>query len=376
MSPEPFKNICRNFALCGASRPLASATFRPGEVMQHETWQQLLSFESRDLVSMWFIRIHGRDLNARRAKEITAAAKQAREFFRNSHAADTSVKPLLTFYGVASLTRALTLLLKRDGGEEGLTKGHGLETVDWSNQLSGDLSVGLGALNGLKIRTCSGLFSDFVKQTENRMSIHIRSSAVEWRFNYNQPILGDEILFEQITGRFPDLQKEHRMLGVTPLYAAINELTADETKGAAIRVLTKDFRGFEPAYSAIGYEAKESGEWTTLTSSAQFFSQQMPQFMHAYLHKTFRTIPNLYLVAPMPSGNRYSQLCITYMMGFVLGMLARYFPTHWVSLAQGNKGDALWPILNRAHRIVEETFPELAAEMIDDILAEPLPIAS
>jgi hypothetical protein len=81
--------------------------------------------------------------DARRAKEITAAAKQAREFFRNSHAADNSVKPLLTFYGVASLARALTLILKRDGGEEGLTKGHRLETIDWSNQLSGDLSVGL-----------------------------------------------------------------------------------------------------------------------------------------------------------------------------------------------------------------------------------------
>jgi hypothetical protein len=51
--------------------------------------------------------------------------------------------------------------LKRDGGEESLTKGHGLETVDWSNQLSGDLSVGLTALDGLKIRTCSGLFVGF-----------------------------------------------------------------------------------------------------------------------------------------------------------------------------------------------------------------------
>jgi hypothetical protein len=43
---------------------------------------------------------------------------QAREFFRNSDAAANSVKPLLTFYGVASLVRALTLLLRRDGGEE------------------------------------------------------------------------------------------------------------------------------------------------------------------------------------------------------------------------------------------------------------------
>ena len=105
--------------------------------MQQETWQQLLSFESRDLVSTWFNRIHGRDLNARRAKEIIAeTAKQAREFFRNAHAADNSVSPLLTFYGVASLVGALTLLLRRDGGEETLTRGHGLETIEWANEPS------------------------------------------------------------------------------------------------------------------------------------------------------------------------------------------------------------------------------------------------
>jgi hypothetical protein len=74
----------------------------------------------------------------------------------------------------------------------------------------------------------------------------------------------------------------------------------------------------------------------------------------------------------MPSGNRYSQLCMTYMVAFVLGMLARYFPTHWVSLSQGDKGGSLWPTLNQAHRLVEESFPELVAEMIEDILAHPL----
>jgi hypothetical protein len=339
--------------------------------MQHETWQQLLSFESRDLVSMWFKKIHGRDLNARRAKEITAAAKQAREYFRNSDAAENSVKPLLTFYGVASLARALTLILKRDGGEEGLTKGHGLETIDWSNQLSGDLSVGLAALNGLKIRTCTGLFTDFVRQTGNRMSMHVRSSAVDWRLNYDQPALGDEILFEQLTARIPDLNKEHMLLGINPLYAHISEIAFDTSSGANIKVLSKDFKNFEQTYSTIGYDAKETGGVTTLTGSAELFSKKTPQFMHAYIHKTFKTTPNLYLVAPMPSGNRYSQLCITYMVGFVLGMLARYYPTHWVSLAQGNKGDALWPTLNRAHRFVEEAFPELVAEMIEDILAYP-----
>ncbi|MEH2530170.1 hypothetical protein V1277_003456 [Bradyrhizobium sp. AZCC 1588] len=339
--------------------------------MERETWQQLLSLESRDLVSAWFNKIHSRDLNARRAKEITAAAKQGREFFRNSDAADYSVKPLLTFYGVASLARALTLLLKRGGGEEGLTKGHGLETIDWSKHLSGDLSVGLAALSGLKIRTCSGLFSDLAKYTENRLSMHVRSGAVDWRLKYDQPILGDEIALGQLTARIPDLSKEHRVIGADAMYASINEIKYEHASGVTIKVPSKAFRVFEESYCKLGYVTKDADQWTTLTGSADLFSKSTPQFMHAYVHKMFGSIPNLFLIAPMPSGNRYSQLCVTYMVGFVLGMLARYFPTHWVSVAQANKGDALWPTLNRAQRFVEETFPELVAEMIEDILAHP-----
>ncbi len=349
-----------------ATRRLASRT------MQQDTWQRLLSLESREIVAMWFTKIHGRELNARRAKEITAAAKQAREFFRNSHASDNSVKPLLTFYGVASLARALTLLLRRDGGEECLTRGHGLETIEWSKQLSGDLSAGLAALTGLKIRTCAGLFLDLAQQTNNRMSMHVRSDAVDWRLNYVLPNTGDEILFGDLTARLPDLSKEHKILGVEPLYASLNEIAYDTSSGVNIKVADKGFKAFENAYVTAGYAIAESDHVSILTGDTNLFSKQTPQFMHAYVNKMFGAIPNLFLVSPMPGGNKYSQLCMTYMVAFVLGMLARYFPTHWVSLSQGDKGDALWPTLNQAHRVAAESFPELVAEMIEDVLAHPL----
>lgn len=202
--------------------------------------------------------------------------------------------------------------------------------------------------------------------------MHVHSGAVDWRLIYEQPSMGDEIPFEQLTARFPDLRKEHTVLGADPAYAAINEMTYQPSKGVNIKVSSKPFKGFEPAYLTMGYDAKEVGDWTVLTASAEIFSKQTPQFMHTYIQKMFGAIPTLFLAAPMPSGNRYSQLCITYMVGFVLGMLARYFPTHWVSLAQGDKGDALWPTLNQAHRVVLGSFPELVAEIIGDILAHPL----
>ena len=109
--------------------------------MNQEIWQQLLSLENRDVTQQRFERIHSRELNARRAREINAAAKQAREYFRNANNANYSVRPLLTFYGVACLSRALLLLLKVDGGEEGLTASHGLETAYRCSPISTLLKV-------------------------------------------------------------------------------------------------------------------------------------------------------------------------------------------------------------------------------------------
>ena len=77
---------------------------------QQEIWQRLLGLESRDIVQMRFEQIHRRKLNARRAAEINAAARQARDYFRNANASDYSVRPLLTFYGIACLGRALLAL--------------------------------------------------------------------------------------------------------------------------------------------------------------------------------------------------------------------------------------------------------------------------
>jgi hypothetical protein len=51
-------------------------------------------------------------------------------------------------------------------------------------------------------------------------------------------------------------------------------------------------------------------------------------------------------------------------------MLARYYPTHWMALVQGDKGDTLWPTINRAQHYVENAFPELVIEMIDYMVNE------
>jgi hypothetical protein len=338
--------------------------------LQSETWQRLLSLETRDAVSAWHKAILSRELNARRIKEITASAKQSREFFRNSAGSDNSVKPLLSFYGVASLSRATLLLLKGGSGEPSLTRGHGIETVGWASTLAGDISTGLSSLSTLRIKSCSGLFSEFVKETQNRICMHVRSSAVDWRIDYDLPPIGEEITVGDLMSRIPDLQNEHKRSSSAASYASINTMTYTESDGFFAKVGARQFAQFQDSYEALGFSTSPNGEWCDIRANNEVFQAQTPQFMHTYVNKSFGRIPNLHIVKPFNSGSRYSQLAVTYLLSYCLGMLARYFPTHWVALFSGDKGDSLWPAINSAQKYIDSSFPEMIVELIHYALDE------
>lgn len=338
--------------------------------MDQEIWQQLLSLESSDLTRQWFSKIHGRELSTRRVKEINSAAKQSREYFRNASNSNNSVRPLLTFYGVASLSRSLLLLLKREGGEETLATGHGLTTVDWGEQLSGDPSIGLQALLKLKIQTSSGLFSDFVKETKNRLCIHINSSGVQWGIDYDIPEQGKQITLGDLIARIPDLFMDYSNISPDIRYSPIGGLSFDQQDGFKADVRGEHFINFKDAYQNMGYKIEIQEKLSTISCDAETFQRATPLFIHAYVQKTFGTIPNLHIAEPFEDSIAFSQLGITYMVAYYLGMLVRYYPTHWISLSQGDRGDGLWPTINRAQHFVEQTFPELTIEMIYDSLKE------
>ena len=91
------------------------------------------------------------------------------------------------------------------------------------------------------------------------------------------------------------------------------------------------------------------------------------------MDKSFGLFPVLFLAEPFPNRARYSQLSIMYMVSYILGMLVRYYPTHWISLVQGEKGDSMWPTINRAQQFVEQFYPELVSTMIDDVIKNQNP---
>lgn len=321
-------------------------------------------------MTAWHGKLNNRELSARRSKEITFAAKQAREFFRNAFAADYSVRPLLAFYGVASLSRSLALLMRRKGGEETLRESHGLSVINWSGVMSGDLSPGLAALGSLEIGTTAGLFASFLEETRNTVCVHVRSSAVDWRLPYPVPSADARVKLEDLLLRVPDLHHEHVQRSQTGLYALVNEMTFSAESGFRAKVQASQWEVIKDAYTSAGYVMTRNGDWFDLSADVATFEGALPQLIHTYVNKTFGSIPSLHITKPFDGGQRYSQLAVTYMLAYCFGMLSRYYPTHWIALLSGEQGDALWPSINAAQRYVETCFPDLIDEFLHDALRQ------
>lgn len=334
--------------------------------MNKEIWQSLISLENQEYVKSVYHKSFNKSLNSRRAKEINSSAKQAREYFRNANNSTFSVRPLLVFYGVTCLSRSLTLLMTKNGGEESLTAGHGLTTDNWSTELSGNLSSALKNIGNLKVKTTSGLFTDFINGTENIMNFHVRSSGVDWFINYPIPPQGKIVSFSQLLCRLPDLHQDFKNLGKKIQYSTVNEMTYSD-KGFTCKVRKNDFDLFSDWFLNNGYEVTDVGDWTTIKCSAENFIEKNPQFIHSYVQKSFGSIPSLYISKPFDNDSRYSQLGITFLASYFLGMMVRYYPTQWTELINGGAGDNYWPIINRLQNYVEQTFPELIVELIFEL---------
>lgn len=337
--------------------------------MNSDTWQELLLLETSDAVRSWHKALFDQELNTRRVAEITSAARQAREFFRNAAQAHTSVRSLLSFYGVASLSRATLLLFKPGTGEAGLAQGHGLTAADWTTTISGETHLALSRLDSLQVRTCSGLFSDFVRQTKNLLCVHINSSAVEARVPYEVPATETRLCLRDLLSRLPDV------LRYLPSDRDKNAVIVSETSftrqnGFFTKLNTEQFAPIAPYFAGMGYQITQVGEHTKLSCTAEMFDARTPLFTHAYVGKSFG-IPTLHIASPLERGVCYSQTALTYVTSYFLGMLTRYFPTQWVALSSATKGDSLWPAISAAQRYVETSFPELILELIHEVVANP-----
>ncbi len=128
-----------------------------------DSWARLSLYESTDIVRDLFQKRHGRELAAEKAREIVSAVAQGREYFSAASDGGLLVRPLLQYYGVLSLSRALILVLSPNLRETSLPQAHGLGSVRWSQNLANDVR----RPEDLEVIITKGTFLSLLESTDN-----------------------------------------------------------------------------------------------------------------------------------------------------------------------------------------------------------------
>jgi len=322
------------------------------------TWYVLREFETRDITARSYKSRHSLELSAAKAREISSNFVQAREYFRNASGADFTVRPLLLYYGVASLSRGLTLFLDPTKRETSLEQGHGLTTHVWGPKLSN----GLNEIGNLQVRLTKGLFHDLLTSTGNRFYFRHNSSGVNWSIGATIPSIGSEFMLQEITARIPDVSDQFSAwTGESFPSIELTSLGVDGASGMyRISVPKRDEEKIDNVFPVTHFPGRsvvEDGDSLVVesTSADGVFVAQRVGWLN---------IGDVVLYRPLESNLYFTPLAACFMVSFFLGMLCRYFPTTWINIARTEKGDAFYPLATRLLDWTEEAFPAMVVDVL------------
>jgi hypothetical protein len=172
-----------------------------------DSWARLSLYESTDIVRELFQQRHGRELSAEKAREIVSAVAQGREYFSAASDGGLLVRPLLQYYGVLSLSRALILLLSHNLRETSLPQSHGLGSLGWTQNLVKNAR----RPEDLEVTVTSGTFLSLLESTGNSDLSEVYTGPypnrlIFPRFRGVADLPGKTFTFQQILARISELR--------------------------------------------------------------------------------------------------------------------------------------------------------------------------
>lgn len=335
-----------------------------------DAWAEVSLYESRDLGPKLYYDKHQRDLSAHKAQEIVSYFAQGHEYFTSAQRAGDLVRPLLLYDGVLALSRALILFLSPTTRATALKPSHGLSDM----QLPGEFSKALKNLADITLRfDAKGTFPRLSEVTRNHEWVLIHCAPYPTTRRHRSP--GTKVLPSNAIVTLREIRSR------IPALADLYEETFDELSAA--------YRGFVFTYSLttdaevdIYGSIRHRPSETVLrkqfrlpdTESLQMTERHdcFPPEHHFTWHLRPRSFDELEcvlppvwegegglvrLVAPLENGVTLASLSIYFLVSYIMGMLVRYYPTHWHALVTHQKGDLLYPLLREAVNVVDRSFP-------------------
>lgn len=324
-------------------------------------WNKLLEFESRDLIGRYFSLKHSRKASTRQISEISANFIQGREYFRNALNAAITVKPLLLYYGVASLTRGLILAGSPQISEASMKPAHGLETSNWQEALA------KSKFGELAVSVKKGTFNEMLTATANRGYFKHNTSAIDWHVDYPVPGENLRFTFDDLIQTMPDLENEYYIWCQKPFHRLVTsgfKSKSGDIKEFVVYPPKKDPEAIEyifPKSSVFINKLDDSGPLMTIETTGAY----IPHFSQKFVHGFGAGLREIHLTRPINYSIYLSPLAQLYAASFYMGMLSRYFPSIWIGLGRTQKGDAIYPLFSKIIEIVELYFPAVVVEYLN-----------
>lgn len=335
-------------------------------------WDVLVNYESQELVRRRYKERHGREANAGHAAEICSSFTQGIAYFGSAKNADRVVRPLLLYYGVLSLARGAAIFLRKGRREASLSPAHGLIPIAW-----GETLVQPGCdIGDLRVRVAeSGSIHEFADATANQTLLRLAQNKINQVLSHDPLIAGQEFTLADILSRLPELMQQYARWRPDGR-CAIGGVDTNSPTGSVIITLRKhdglvdvDRDRVNRIVEHFEIETVQETEdtWRVAIRVAQdvIANQRNIPGVWDYVPQNMLGIGSLCLVGRYPGGWFGSKPVALFALAYILGMLARYFPSRWTSLARNYGKDGGAPTLLSAMATIEEQIPQIVADFLE-----------
>ena len=275
-------------------------------------------------------------------------------YFESALAASLGVKPLLLYYGAMSLAVGLVLFKDQEKDEESF-KTHGLKLLNWKKTLSN----GLENVLRLKIKANPGTFRQLADNTWNWYIAQTYQGDLQKRDFYPELRHLGAIAFAR-----DDSALELRDLISRSKYTGgdFGDITGEPNRlhRAAVRLE----RGGHNI--TIKYDISVPERFKQEQSFPRFPRQETSMPLYHLSGESYMSV-----VDNFANNDRLSEFLKLYLMAYVLGMLARYFPSKWMTLIHNEQGSGAQPLLAKATKALENEFVREFGQQVAVIVNDP-----
>lgn len=308
----------------------------------------LKQYESKEIIKRYVKKNLDYSLPSSKALEINSAFIQGREYLEASQISNISVKPLLQYYGVVSLSRALILALNTESNESNLKPSHGLRIND-SKKISCTNKI-----ENIELISSNGTFHELIKATQNISALRRGVDKVNCHIKYDIPKIDIEINFRELSLCFPDLNHSvHAWLDDTVTTIKVRALSSKEIELEGPFEEEK-INNIFPKTHFPNLEIDKYDNYCTARLN-DFIKPNICQKWEG----TFNVLGDLYVVPPFEGKFNLNDISKMFATSFIFGTLSRYHPSVWNNINKGISNDSILPFALDYMNFVYEKYPKI-----------------